>query len=832
MMPQQPMMPPQQQMPMAPAGMSAQSQMPPQMFASGGSVKDVLLPDFSSIETLMQGLGGGVGVSDEGTAKWWNPVAGLPHVQYANLQATGEPMIGLPLGNMGNITQDVSEWAGVYKPPFEQWDQETIDKYLAKQKEENNMSGGGLLENMSGIGVMKNAMEGDMSMMGFLPLLYNQFKGDKDEEEEEAIPMSAGGLVRYAHGGRTEGATKAEQSVLRSLWDKMTRGQKEEMMSEPSEDAHVPFNSYEEARRYKEFIDSPEWEQLVPGGSYEEPPRMSAGGLVNFANGGQVDPDDNGFWSRPFVQALGEGLMSQHITEPQLYEYAEKLQENKDMLDILGLRSTEEAIAAGEEMPYETPAQDVTGVTGAKEFLHDRYIGDDDKFNYGTALLDAATVIPVGGAAFAGARGALNLGKAGLASGKFGTLLDKLKRGAQATVTRPGKVVKSKAGKEYSVHSPQGKAILSGKTPPKPVGSTNVPRELSGYRSTATAGALTGARSSLENGEDVEAGEEGYVYDEKKVLDDIQRQREVIGDKTVFPQDAIDAAKKGEPEGESVMDINDQIIKSKPSDTAQFAGNLGVTTDAIKGRQAELTSKLYDQIESLYNEDNQMDRKWLAIAAGAFNAAQKGAPTLMAGLADLGGGVSDELQKMDKEDQARAVALFDIYNKQETLAENKRKADLVYGASMYGHQADYDATVNKNLIDIRKAEIADLKDAKNFLQKSGADYFTFQKALNEGFIDDDTGYMFDAIYATQGVGPAQDKYNNDLDILLNKEREIISEVSNEMGANYNEQDPEHVNRATALYHEFLEDNPGLRTIRDDYKSGTLQSDWVKTKLIL
>jgi len=828
--------------------MSAQPQMPTQMFASGGSVKDVLLPDFSSIETLMQGLGGGVGVSDEGTAKWWNPVAGLPHVQYANLQATGEPMIGLPLGNIGNITQDVSEWAGVYKPPFEQWDQETIDKYLAKQKEENNMSGGGLLENMSGIGVMKNAMEGDMSMMGFLPLLYNQFKGDKDEEEEEAIPMSAGGLVRYAHGGRTEGATKAEQSVLRSLWDKMTRGQKEEMMSKPSEDAHVPFNSYEEARRYKEFIDSPEWEQLVPGGSYEEPPRMSAGGLVNFANGGQVDPDDNGFWSRPFVQALGEGLMSQHITEPQLYEYAEKLQENKDMLDILGLRSAEEAIAAGEEIPYPTPAQDVTGVTGAKEFLHDRYIGDDDKFNYGTALLDAATVIPVGGAAFAAGRGALGLGKAGLAahrSGKLGTsaraILESLKKGAKTTVTKPNpKIV---AGEGFTMR-PAGEAL----------------RVISGPRSTATAGTLIAAQSLTGNGEDVEAGEEDYVYDEKKVLDDIQRQRKADYDAALeaegkFYWDPVnqiyidratgkevgietpdqadqDATKNGKPIGKGVMDINGQIIQSKPSDTAQSGGNLGATTDAIKGRQAELRSKLYDQIESLYNEDNQMDRKWLAIAAGAFNAAQKGAPTLMAGLADLGGGVSDELQKMDKEDQARAVALFDIYNKQETLAESKRKADLVYSASMAGTQATYDATVNKNLIDMRKAEITNLKDAETFLQKSGADYFTFQKALNEGFIDDDKGYMFDAIYASQGVGPAQDKYNNDLETLLNKEREIISEVSNEMGANYNEQDQEHVNKATALYHEFLEDNPGLRTIRDDYKSGTLQSDWVKTKLIL
>ncbi|HBY67934.1 MAG TPA: hypothetical protein DEG69_09335 [Flavobacteriaceae bacterium] len=83
-----------------------------------------------------------------------------------------------------------------------------------------------------------------------------------------------------------------------------------------------------------------------------------------------------------------------------------------------------------------------------------------------------------------------------------------------------------------------------------------------------------------------------------------------------------------------------------------------------------------------------MDRKWMAIAAGAFNAAQKGAPTLMQGLADLGGDVTGELQKLDKEDQDRALALYEIYLQEATLAETKRKTDLTYEAAMYGHSID------------------------------------------------------------------------------------------------------------------------------------------------
>ena len=100
----------------------------------------------------------------------------------------------------------------------------------------------------------------------------------------------------------------------------------------------------------------------------------------------------------------------------------------------------------------------------------------------------------------------------------------------------------------------------------------------------------------------------------------------------------------------------------------------------------------------------------MAIAAGAFNAAQRGAPTLMQGLADLGGDVTGELQKLDKEDQDRAIALHEIYLQEATLAENRRKANLVYDAAMYGHNldslkniADRIGKTSKEVLDATKA---------------------------------------------------------------------------------------------------------------------------------
>ena len=72
-------------------------------------------------------------------------------------------------------------------------------------------------------------------------------------------------------------------------------------------------------------------------------------------------------------------------------------------------------------------------IQALKDMAYEHYYGDDDKFNYGTALLDAASVIPVAGALGLGTRAVYQVGKR-LAPklGKYlksGALQQKLKSG-------------------------------------------------------------------------------------------------------------------------------------------------------------------------------------------------------------------------------------------------------------------------------------------------------------------------------------------------------------------------------------------------------------------
>jgi hypothetical protein len=244
-------------------------------------------------------------------------------------------------------------------------------------------------------------------------------------------------------------------------------------------------------------------------------------------------------------------------------------------------------------------------------------------------------------------------------------------------------------------------------------------------------------------------------------------------------------------------------------------------------------------MKPLLNQDNQMNRKWMAIAAGAFNAAQKGAPTLMAGLADLGGGVTAELQNLDKEDQKRAEALFDIYNKRQQLAELRRGHDLTYDAAikgqavtMAGHELDYSAAMAKEVAALRKAGITDRNDQIKYLLDSGKDYAAVMKSVGLGELDEEYKYNNDIIHANVGNPNARLSYNDHMAKLEATEAEIIATVEEEMGVDYDKTVPEHKNRAEALYAEFFEDNPGLEDIRKDYYSGRSQSDWVVGKLIL
>jgi hypothetical protein len=256
-------------------------------------------------------------------------------------------------------------------------------------------------------------------------------------------------------------------------------------------------------------------------------------------------------------------------------------------------------------------------------------------------------------------------------------------------------------------------------------------------------------------------------------------------------------------------------IVSKETTINQSGGNKGVTDDAFLAEEQRL-SKAKEEIFK-----GNMDRKWMAIAAGAFNAAQRGAPTLMQGLADLGGDVTKELQKLDKEDQDRAIALHEIYLQEATLAEAKRKTDLTYASDM----ADVMSKLNQAGIDNKM-------DQLKYLLESGTDYADIAKSISQGMIDNDYQFTADILHSKIGNPSARIGYNQHLSKLKNKEAEIISKIQEEIGEDYNPENSEHRERAMVLYDEFLSDNPGLREIRSDYWSGTNQSDWVTGTLIL
>ena len=260
-------------------------------------------------------------------------------------------------------------------------------------------------------------------------------------------------------------------------------------------------------------------------------------------------------------------------------------------------------------------------------------------------------------------------------------------------------------------------------------------------------------------------------------------------------------------------------IVSNPSTTITAGGNAGLTDDVYRGQKQVLSEQMEKILNPLRNKDGQMDRKWLAIAAGAFNAAQKGAPTLMAGLADLGGGVTEQLQSLDKEDQERAIALMTIYQKQMQLDETAR-----------GHDLTYQASVNKSIIDLQKS--TDPLDQLKYLQTSAKDYASVNEKIATGLLDSSYKYTNDILHSGQGNVVAQIEYNNSLDKIKTKENQIIEQVEKEFNTDYDPNNAEHKTKADNLYQSWLSKNTGLDTIRKDYYSGRNQSDWVKSTLVL
>tara|TARA_R100000049_G_C1928956_1_gene73052 strand:- start:143 stop:1204 length:1062 start_codon:yes stop_codon:yes gene_type:complete len=286
---------------------------------------------------------------------------------------------------------------------------------------------------------------------------------------------------------------------------------------------------------------------------------------------------------------------------------------------------------------------------------------------------------------------------------------------------------------------------------------------------------------------------------------------EVTGEKIIPIEEIEVTAEKRDIPSYDAVRLGGKNIQGKPSNLRSQTTGTSLPFDILKGQEMELGDELDNQLKALLNQDGQMNRKWLAIAAGAFNAAEKGAPTLMAGLADLGGGVSDELQKLDKEDQERAIALFEIYYKRKQLEENKRAHDLTYNAAMAGHQMSLEG----------KRYAADISWAKTVSDRIGAsvddvlnatkafDAAKKNKTLGDFGTEDYMGSIID--YMGQGVQSAGLEYDQMIGNLRRKEDEIKSDIPD-----YDPDNEEHRAEATAEFMEYLEDSPDMKMLWNDY----------------
>ena len=141
---------PQQYVPENPYGLGGVG------FARGGPIR------YGIGESVLRNKYLNPGVSDTGTAEWWNPVAALPHVTFENLEQTGEPMVGMPFGSYG---KRINEELGWEPPP------ETLEEYEKRKKEE-------------------------------LARLFAQ------NPENRPIPFAEGGPIRYQAGEGITGLTR------------------------------------------------------------------------------------------------------------------------------------------------------------------------------------------------------------------------------------------------------------------------------------------------------------------------------------------------------------------------------------------------------------------------------------------------------------------------------------------------------------------------------------------------------------------------------------------------------------------------------------------------
>lgn len=257
-------------------------------------------------------------------------------------------------------------------------------------------------------------------------------------------------------------------------------------------------------------------------------------------------------------------------------------------------------------------------------------------------------------------------------------------------------------------------------------------------------------------------------------------------------QDILMAQAKANSSPVTVTDTGEEI-KGQPTTGLNNAGK----KDAAYAASSDYETLIQQSINAMTDEKGKMQNKWLRIAAGAFNAAQKGSPTLLGGLADLGAGVTEELLALNKEEQDQAQELFALYAAREKLRLDR-----------YTTEYDYDKD--------RKTRIADA--IKNY----NADLARY---LNTDITKDMTKREAEAItaitYADQGVKPAQGNYGR----FVKEIQGIINDI--------NASDPDLTNdEFKEIFDERIKSDKALSIVYDNYTDrGTLGvEDWLNERL--
>jgi hypothetical protein len=257
-------------------------------------------------------------------------------------------------------------------------------------------------------------------------------------------------------------------------------------------------------------------------------------------------------------------------------------------------------------------------------------------------------------------------------------------------------------------------------------------------------------------------------------------------------QDILMAQAKANSSPVTVTDTGEEI-KGTPTTGASDAAK----KDAAYAASSDYETLIQQSINAMTDEKGKMQNKWLRIAAGAFNAAQKGSPTLLGGLADLGAGVTEELLALNKEEQDQAQELFALYAAREKLRLDR-----------YTTEYDYDKD--------RKTRIADA--IKNY----NADLARY---LNTDITKDMTKREAEAItaitYADQGVKPAQGNYGR----FVKEIQGIINDIK--------ASDPDLTNEEfKEIFDERIKSDKALSIVYDNYTDrGTLGvEDWLNETL--